>query len=178
MSFLHLLEGDEDRLSIARIQGNPVVGKSGKHPYPGSLVLNWLAQDNLGFLAGEPRKVAHGSQRAFYAGGTDFERVRAAGDYLFYIEDGPYLHGHEFTVGMRHSRRFVDENTEDAVIPRAQEQRLDDLYPFRRAGSLRYFGYFRRDGFSVRFRHPKHPTNKKVGFRPPLKFDNFSIQQA
>jgi uncharacterized protein (TIGR03437 family) len=136
--------------------------------------IDGLLQHYFHSLAHEALEVRRGQERALHAGAGNFQRVLAARNDVFHVENGAHLLGNTFAIGMGNGGTAIfadaiDRNAQMAMAATAAEL---DFHHFHAFGSGDAVGncpdFFNDQICGHRQSFDKQTTNKKVGLRPPF----------
>src|ERR1017187_10302490 len=115
IGLLHLVEGEPQSLPRLRFERYVAVFESGQSPFPIAPALHGIPQSDPGFLALETLVVLRLEELAFHSGRADFERILAARDDVFDIQNSAYLLRDELAIAMRYAIGLVDGDPDEAV---------------------------------------------------------------
>src|SRR5690242_10268700 len=164
MGLVHLVEGKLHSLTRLGFDPNVAVLESGKRAVPVPPAFHRLPEREFGLLPAETFVVLRLEQLTLHAWRADLQRVPAALNHVFDIQNRAYLLGNQLAIGMRYASGFVDRNPDEPLVTSALHFDFDHLQTFGAGHPLRNFFDFRRHCFPHRSQCAK--SNKKVGLRP------------
>src|ERR1035441_7128664 len=96
-----------------------------------------VAQADFGLLAPKPLIVLWFEKLTFHPGGAHFERILAAWDDVFDIQNGAHLLGNQLAIAMRDAVGLVDGDADEAVHSAALYFHLHQFQAFRLSHAVR-----------------------------------------
>src|SRR5580704_7521543 len=98
---------------------NHAILESGERAIPVAPAFHRIAQADPGLLALKPLIVLGLEEFAFHPGGAHFERITAARDNIFDIQDCAYLLGDQLAIAVGDTRGLIDRDADKAVLSAA-----------------------------------------------------------
>src|SRR5262245_3507311 len=95
-----------------------------------ALILDGLAQDYLDLLAQKAFEFSRFGELSFDTRRTDFERIVAAGNHIFHIQNRTHLLRDKLAVGMSNSWEFIDIEAQHPICAATQQLDVNNLDAF------------------------------------------------
>src|SRR5580704_19405327 len=100
IGLLNVVERHPQRLARSRFEGDSAILEAGELALEATSLIDGFPERDLGLLACEPGVILRLDELALDAGGTDFERVTAAGDGVFDVQNGPHLVRNQLAIAV------------------------------------------------------------------------------